>query len=291
MVKLFTFQAMYAGLAPADALAIYAVITYMDSIAGVWFPEGGMHAVPKALAGALAESGAELRFDTSVSSILRDTAGRVAGVVAGGERLRADAVVVTLDLPVAYRKLLPDLRPPRVLANAQYSPSAVVWHVGVRGRPATGVAHHNIHFGTAWAESFDQLIKRKELMSDPSRLVTIPTLDAPAMAPEGHSALYVLEPVPHLGARIDWTRESEPCASGCTASSTNGCPDDIVAERLVYRPGEPKVWPGSPFSLAHTFFQAVRSVTELRRVRVFFAGSGRRAGGKCHGDGERGAGR
>ncbi len=44
--RLFSFQAMYAGLAPDEALAIYAVITYMDSIEGVWFPEGGMHAVP-----------------------------------------------------------------------------------------------------------------------------------------------------------------------------------------------------------------------------------------------------
>ncbi|HRX89993.1 MAG TPA: aminotransferase class IV, partial [Steroidobacteraceae bacterium] len=43
-------QSMYAGLAPDQALALYAVITYMDSIEGVWFPEGGMHAVPAALA-------------------------------------------------------------------------------------------------------------------------------------------------------------------------------------------------------------------------------------------------
>lgn len=38
--RVFSFQAMYAGLAPAQALALYAVITYMDSIEGVWFPEG-----------------------------------------------------------------------------------------------------------------------------------------------------------------------------------------------------------------------------------------------------------
>ena len=44
--RLFSFQAMYAGLAPEKALALYAVITYMDSIEGVYFPEGGMHAVP-----------------------------------------------------------------------------------------------------------------------------------------------------------------------------------------------------------------------------------------------------
>ena len=50
--RLFSFQAMYAGLAPADALAIYAVITYMDCVRGVYSPQGGMHEVPRALAGA-----------------------------------------------------------------------------------------------------------------------------------------------------------------------------------------------------------------------------------------------
>ena len=48
--RLFSFQAMYAGLAPQRALALYAVISYMDSVAGVFYPEGGMHAVPAALA-------------------------------------------------------------------------------------------------------------------------------------------------------------------------------------------------------------------------------------------------
>ena len=60
--RIFSFQAMYAGLAPHDALAIYTVIAYLDSVAGVSFPRGGMHAVPRALAGAALgtdESGTE----------------------------------------------------------------------------------------------------------------------------------------------------------------------------------------------------------------------------------------
>ena len=44
--RIYSFQAMYAGVSPYDALAIYAVIAYMDSVAGVFFPKGGMHAVP-----------------------------------------------------------------------------------------------------------------------------------------------------------------------------------------------------------------------------------------------------
>ena len=60
--RIFSFQAMYAGLAPHDALAIYAVIAYLDSVAGVFFPRGGMHAVPKALAGAAEKHGVQFRY-------------------------------------------------------------------------------------------------------------------------------------------------------------------------------------------------------------------------------------
>jgi len=280
LTKLFTFQAMYAGLAPADALAVYAVITYMDSIAGVWFPEGGMHAVPAAMARALTESGVAIHYHSPAEEILRDKQGRVAGVRAGGDSLMADAVVVTVDLPTAYRHLLPDLAPPKMFADGAYSPSAVVWHVGVRGVPGPRSAHHNIHFGRAWESSFVELIDDLKLMSDPSRLVTIPSLDAPSMAPEGHSVLYVLEPVPHLGAAIDWTAERGPMRERLHRFlASNGYPDDIVTETMV----TPVDWQaqgmakGTPFSLAHTFFQTgpFRPPNVERRVPgLFFAGTG-----------------
>src|SRR4051812_48680731 len=64
--RIFSFQAMNAGLAPHDALAIYAVIAYLDSVAGVFFPRGGVHAVPRALAGAAEKHGVRFRYDTEV---------------------------------------------------------------------------------------------------------------------------------------------------------------------------------------------------------------------------------
>ena len=86
--RLFSFQAMYAGLAPDAALALYAVITYMDSIEGVYFPDGGMHAVSRGLALAAEKAGAQFRYGETVAAILRSPNGRVAGVRTG--RRRAD---------------------------------------------------------------------------------------------------------------------------------------------------------------------------------------------------------
>ena len=33
-----TFQALYTGLSPFDALGIYAVVAHMDTVGGAWFP-------------------------------------------------------------------------------------------------------------------------------------------------------------------------------------------------------------------------------------------------------------
>ena len=107
--RLFSFQALYAGLAPHQALAVYAVITYMDAINGVVVTDGGVHAVPMAMAAA-AERGGVSSATAATSSGSRPPAdgGRVTGVrLAGGELVAADVVVCNADMPEAYRSLLP----------------------------------------------------------------------------------------------------------------------------------------------------------------------------------------
>ena len=280
--RVFSFQAMYAGLAPAQALALYAVITYMDSVKGVWFPEDGMHAVPRAMARAATDAGAEVRYGATVERVLRGADGAVTGVrLTDGEVVPADAVVVTADLPTAYERLVPELRPPRVARRGRYSPSAVVWHLGVRGELPPHLGHHNIHFGRAWDEAFNDLLKRGVPMADPSRFVAVPTVTAPDAAPPGHHTLYVLEPVPNLQVgRIDWAVEG-PKMRGRMLSFLEeaGYPTDIVTEELV----TPADWAaqgmaaGTPFALAHTFPQTgpfrPRNV-DRRAPGLVFAGSG-----------------
>jgi phytoene desaturase len=278
--RLFSFQSMYAGVTPDSALALYAVITYMDSIEGVWFPEGGMHAVPRIMAQVAEKAGVTFRYGEAVDAVLRSPTGRVAGVATtSGARITADAVICTLDLPTAYQQLLSDLRPPRAARRGQYSPSAVVWHVGVRGQPAPPVAHHNIHFGHEWSASFDALNEGR-LMPDPSRLVTVPSLDDSTMAPAGDSTVYVLEPVPNLNGKINWSTEAKPLRDRMHAFlAEQRYPSEVITEELV----TPLEWQargmaaGTPFALAHTFGQTGPfrpSNVERQLPGLFFAGSG-----------------
>jgi phytoene desaturase len=257
--RLFSFQAMYAGLAPARALALYAVITYMDCVEGVWFPEGGMHAVPRALAAAATDHGVTIRYGTTVHHV--DVAhGRARGVItADGERIPADVVVVNADLPTAYAELLPTERTPRRVRRLRYSPSAVVAHLGSAATVTD--AHHTIDFGRAWQSTFTEIIDDGVPMSDPSFLLTTPTRTDPTLAPPGRHAYYALFPAPNTRGRVDWTAERERYRDHVLATldarGYGALARDVEVEHLV----TPADWAaqglaaGAPFAAAHTFAQ------------------------------------
>jgi phytoene desaturase len=281
--KLFSFQAMYAGLSPFDALAVYGVITYMDTVEGVYFPEGGMGAVGRALADAAVGAGASIRYGCEVERVVRrpGAAGAVRGVrLADGEVVAADAVVCNPDLPVAYRSLVPELPVPRVARRGEYSPSCALWVAGVRGELPVDAAHHNVHFGGQWREAFEALLRAGTRMPDPSILVTSHSSSDPSLAPPGGHTLYVLEPTPNLDGRIDWVADrSWVRESMIERVASFGYPvDDVVVERFY----DPTDWErmgmerGTPFGLSHRFFQTGPfrpANVERRAPGLFFVGS------------------
>ncbi|MGW7072293.1 phytoene desaturase [Streptomyces sp. NPDC054855] len=257
--RVFTFQALYAGVPPARALAAYAVIAYMDTVAGVYFPRGGMHALPRAMAASAADAGAELRFGQEVTRLER-RGGRITAVVTDQERFPCDAVVLTPDLPVAYRLLGSQPRRP---VRLSHSPSAVVLHAGT-DRTWPQLAHHTISFGSAWKRTFHELTRTGSLMSDPSLLITRPTATDPGLAPAGRHLHYILAPCPNtrVGPSAHQWRDLTPryrdsLLAELEQRGLHGMASAIEEECLV----TPADWTaqghaaGTPFSAAHTFAQ------------------------------------
>ncbi|MGH3871056.1 MAG: phytoene desaturase family protein [Pseudonocardiaceae bacterium] len=282
--RIFSFQALYAGVPPQRALGAYAVIAYMDTVAGVWFPRGGMRAVPQAMADGAADAGAQIRYGTTVTA-LEQSGERITAVrTADGERITADAVVLTPDLPVVHELLG---RAPRRPVPLRWSPSAVVLHAGVRPGLGSGwseLAHHTIFFGDAWDRTFDEIIYRGRLMTDPSLLVTRPTATDPALAPAGRELLYILAPCPNLRtAPLDWAALGSAYRDELVGTlhdrGLTDLDDAIDVEQLV----TPADWAaqglavGTPFSAAHTFAQTgpFRPSNLVRgRVNAVLAGCG-----------------
>ena len=282
--KVYSFQAMYAGVSPQQALAIYAVIAYMVSVNGVFFPKGGMHAVPRALAAAAEKHGVVFKYNTTVTNVEVSNGRAKAVITESGERYECDAVILNPDLPVAYRELLG--KSPVSIKRLKYSPSCVTLLIG-SNKKYDFTAHHNIHFGHSWDGVFDELIKKKQLMSDPSILVTIPTHDDPNLAPPGKHSYYVLFPTPNLDSNIDWTKQAGPYRDQMIKTieerGYTGFGDSIETEVMT----TPLDWKnqgmemGAPFASAHTFFQTgpFRPRNMAQGIEnVVFAGSGTQPG-------------
>lgn len=280
--RLFSFQSMYAGLAPHDALAIYAVISYMDAVAGVFTPRGGMHAVPLSMAAAAQAHGVQIRYGTEVTGVERVGDRATAVLTADGERVPADVVVLNPDLPVAHRELLG--RQPWSVRRLRYSPSCFLLLAGSSAH-YSAIAHHNIHFGRAWRGVFDDIIRDGRLMSDPSLLVSNPTRSDPSLAPAGKEIYYVLVPTPNLDAEIDWrTRGPRYRDEVCELLEARGY-RDFTASIEIEDVTTPLDWQargmerGAPFASAHSFLQTGPfRPGNLLGQNIVFTGSGTRPG-------------
>ena len=281
--RVFSFQSLYAGVSPYDALALYAVIAYMDSVAGVFFPRGGMHAVPVAMAGAAEKNGVTFRYSTEVERV-EHSGGRATAVhTTDGERIACDVVVLNPDLPVAYRDLLG--HEPRRHGRLKYSPSCYLLLAG-SSAAYPEAAHHTISFGHQWRGVFEDL-DRGRLMTDPSVLISAPSVSDPSLAPPGKHVYYVLFPTPHLNHPhpVDWEtigpRYREHVIATLEARGYPGFGAGIEVEDVT----TPLDWQrrgmaaGAPFASAHTFGQTGPFRPGNRwGENVVFAGSGTQPG-------------
>ena len=72
------------------------------------------------------------------------------------------------------------------------------------------IAHHEILLGKRYKGLLDEIFVDKTLADDFSLYLHRPTATDQSLAPEGCDSWYVLSPVPHLGAEIDWKTQAKP---------------------------------------------------------------------------------
>jgi phytoene desaturase len=110
-------------------------------------------------------------------------------------------------IPAEHRRRNSDAR----YRRTEYSMSLFVIYFGTKRRYLdSGLAHHNIILGKRYKGLLDDIFRRKVLADDFSLYLHMPTITDPSLAPEGCEAFYVLSPVPHLGAGVDWTQAAKP---------------------------------------------------------------------------------
>jgi len=225
---------------------------------------GGLSEISEAMARICREHGAELHLNTPVRQLLIEGR-RVRGVeLADGRRIEADEVVINADFGHAMKHLVPPgvlrkYRPERV-DRLEYSCSTFMLYLGLDR--VYDLPHHTIFFARDYRANLQDIFERKVLSAEMSFYVRNASVTDPSLAPPGHSAVYVLVPVPNLTARIDWATEKEPFRDRLlTALEQRAGMTDLrahIREEIVFTPqtwAEMGIQFGATFNLSHKLSQ------------------------------------
>jgi phytoene desaturase len=213
--------ATYSGASPFKAPATLAVIPHAERHFGGWYPQGGMYRLAEELERLARRVGVEIRCECPVDRVLiekragegkrgRRKLGRVAGVLAAGEEIRADAVVCNADVVYSYRSLIePAFRrkyADRTLDRIEPGGSGLALLLGVEGT-YPHLAHHNKFMPADYRSDLVAMFETRTVPRDPCIYVCATTRTDATQAPAGCENLFVLASAPAIDGRIDWATE------------------------------------------------------------------------------------
>ena len=243
--RCFSFHPLLIGGNPFDSSSIYAMIHYLEREWGVHYVMGGTGALVDALVQLIEELNGRFHFNTEVTEIIVKGKHTTGIRLTDGTIRTADHVISNADVAWTYLNLIPSQA--RSLRNSdfrwkkltRFSMSLVVIYFGTKKlyRHEGKLAHHNIILSERYQGLLADIFKGQTLPEDFSLYLHMPTLTDPSIAPDGHEGFYVLAPVPHLGADIDWETAAKPYRDAIMQFlEDNYLPDlqaNIVAEHMI----------------------------------------------------------
>lgn len=289
----FSFHPLLIGGNPFDAPSIYAMIHYLERHWGIHYAMGGTGALVKAMAKLLRELGGRIHLNSPVAEILARKR-QVTGIrLASGQVFASDHVVSNADVAFTYRNLIPESyrrhNTDRRFERMKYGMSLFVLYFGTRRRYTDApLVHHNILLGERYRGLLSDIFDRKVLAKDFSLYLHMPSRTDPSVAPAGCETFYVLSPVPHLGANIDWRVAAKPYRDAIIRFlEENYLPDlstNIVAEHFIdplHFEGELNSYLGAAFSFQPTLTQSAWFRPHNRSEdfdNLYFVGAGTHPG-------------
>ena len=201
-----TFQSKYLGMSPFQCPSLFSILSFLEYEYGVFHPIGGCSAVTESMAEVARELGVTISLEDEVQEIAF-RGRRAVGVRSTSGLHECDALVINADFARAMARLVPDaLRrrwSDRKIAGKRFSCSTFMLYLGVEGR-FDELAHHTIYLAEDYLRNLDEIENRHVLSEDPSFYVQNACVTDPEPGARGCSTLYVLVPVTHQHANVDW---------------------------------------------------------------------------------------
>lgn len=162
---------------------------------GVYYPNGGVSAIPEAFYKLAKELGVEFRLNAHVTGIEVDQ-GKAAAVRIDDERIRCDAIISNVDRYTTGHWLG---------RTFDQSPSLSYFtlHWGVRRR-VEGLSHHTLLVPKGFEQGFDDLYRKRTFPDSPIVYLNATHIEDSSTAPESCSNIFAVVTSPAQEDHLDW---------------------------------------------------------------------------------------
>lgn len=175
------------------------MIPYLMIQEGVFYPEGGVAAIPRAFARLATELGVVLETSAEVCGLKSQGRRVTEACLADGRTIRADAFICNVDRFTARRWLGHDI-------DWRPSLSYFTVHWGLR-RSMPELKHHTLLVPKAFERGFEALYRDRKFPSPPIVYLNETAGTDPANAPVGGANLFAVVTSPAEENHIDWASE------------------------------------------------------------------------------------
>ncbi len=261
----FTFQSKYLGMSAWECPAAFNIIPYVEHAYGIYHVMGGLNAISHAMKKVVEEEGGTVHLSTPVKQLVIEN-GRAAGVeLESGDICTADETVINADFSYAMTNLCKEKDIKKYtrqkFEKLHYSCSTFMLYLGLD--TLYDIPHHNIVFANDYKSNVDDIFHNMRLSTDCSFYIQNPSITDATLAPEGHSALYVLVPVPNNRSGIDWVKEKQSFRDRVFShieqrTELHDIRDHIVAEKIITPlqwEQDYNVYRGATFNIGHQWKQ------------------------------------
>lgn len=252
----YSLQSLYIGGSPLSTPGIYTLLPYAEHQFGVWMVRGGYASLASLLADELLARGGEIRLNEEVETLILENR-ECKGVITSQGPALYDAVVYNGDFPEISKLMNGEIR-----SRRKYTPSSgcLLVYLGTEKRFPEATAHQ-FFLPDRFVSNMKEVFLKQSLPDNPSFYVFNPVAADETAAPEGHSVLYFLIPVPNAEGIEDWKDAEAIVDKVLEAAEIKAFPGlrEAIRWRKIRTPEDAKrdgLYGGGSFGIAPVLFQS-----------------------------------
>jgi phytoene desaturase len=260
----FTFQSKYLGMSPWECPGLFAMIPYTEHAHGIYHVMGGLNQIPQAFSKAAQAHGAEIKVSSGVKKIFVENKKFIGVELESGEKVLGDEIILNADFGYAVKELFdPHVikkYTPQKLENTSYSCSTFMMYLGLDKQ--YDCEHHSIVFSHNYKKNLKD-ISENRFSNDISVYIRNSAALDPQTVPKGHSALYILAPMPNTRSGTDWEKEKSAIRKQVINLLEERSPykniEKHIKEELIITPSDWEnksfIYKGATFNMGHNWNQ------------------------------------